>query len=54
MIKFSIDYIDNNSFYKNLDYSNKIILNAIADPLFVYDKKTNKYTQPDKYNRFDI
>lgn len=43
MIKFSIDYIDNNSFYKNLDYSNKIILNAIADPLFIYDKKTNKY-----------
>lgn len=43
MIKFSIDYYDKNSFFKQFDYSNKIILNAITDPLFIYDKKENKY-----------
>lgn len=43
MIRFSIDYFEKKAFFKQLDYSNKVILNAIADPLFIYDKKENKY-----------
>ena len=43
MIKFSIDYFDETLFFKKLDYSNKLILNAVSDPLFIYDSKSNKY-----------
>ena len=43
MIKFSVDYYDTNTFFKSLDYSNKVILNAVADPLFIYDKEKEKY-----------
>lgn len=43
MTRFSIDYINEDSFFNKLDYSNKVILNSITDPLFVYDKKKNKY-----------
>lgn len=43
MIKFSIDYYDKNSFFKTLDYSNKIILSSTSDTLFIYNLKENKY-----------
>ena len=43
MIKFSIDYFDETLFFKKLDYSNKLILNAVSDPLFIYDSKSKKY-----------
>lgn len=43
MIKFSIDYYDKKSFFKTLDYSNKIILSSTSDTLFIYDLKENKY-----------
>lgn len=43
MIKFSIDYFNETLFFKKLDYSNKLILNAVTDPLFIYDNKLNKY-----------
>lgn len=43
MTKFSIDYFNINTFFKTLDYSNKVILNAVTDPLFIYDKKLNDY-----------
>lgn len=43
MIKFSIDYFEPSTFFQYFDYSNKIILNAVSDPLFIYDKNTNKY-----------
>lgn len=43
MIKFSIDYFEENTFFKHFDYSNKVIINAVTDPLFIYEKKENKY-----------
>ncbi len=43
MPKFSIDYIDSSSFFVKCDYSNKVILNAVTDTLFIYDKKKNSY-----------
>ena len=43
MVKFSIDYINSASFFKKLDYSNKIILSSTADTLFIYDREKNKY-----------
>lgn len=43
MIRFSIDYYDKKSFFKTLDYSNKIILNSTSDTLFIYNSKENKY-----------
>ncbi len=43
MIRFSIDYLNPSSFYKSLDYSNKVILSAVSDPLFIYDKLSNSY-----------
>lgn len=43
MINFSVDYYNVNTFFKSLDYSNKVILNAVSDPLFIYDKKNKRY-----------
>lgn len=43
MVKFSIDYINSNSFFKKLDYSNKIILSSTSDTLFIYNEEKNKF-----------
>ena len=43
MTTFSIDYFNKDTFFKSLDYSNKVILNAVTDPLFIYDKNKKDY-----------
>lgn len=44
MVKFSIDYINSSSFFKKLDYSNKIILSSTSDTLFVYNEENNSFS----------
>ena len=53
MTKFSIDYIDFTSFFKKLDYSNKIILSSTSDTLFIYDKLKNKFI-PNACESFEV
>lgn len=45
MLNFSIDYFNKDYFFSDYDYSNKIILNAVSDPLFIYSKKHNDYVK---------